>query len=429
MKNIYTVTVLAAMLCANGAAIAQSTSVSEADAARAAVIALKAAGPTSSDYTPPGARGSMDECSGAISLTVGTSCVTVNGDLASATESMPPITCNGFLNANANDHWYSFTATSAITNVEVTGGPDIDPVVEAFSGSCGSLTSVGCADATLVNETELVQIATTVGMTYYVRTYWWDYGTAPTDFSFTICAYQAGAGPANDLCADVAIENLTVGTPLTLTGTTASATVINDYAPGSLLDGSPGSVWHAFTTTECISLEISYCGTTPAFGNAWIVIATECPANDLIFNSSWNTTDCTDGNVTIYYDSLAAGTYYLPVMLDVGLANGPYTIELTATATPGDCVVGVGEVAADGLVWSIYPNPGNGDITVQWNGQAGRVTMELVDLRGRAVYQEAVAMTNGMQHQIPMAGQLTPGAYSLRVSSAQGTSEQRVIIR
>ena len=137
----------------------------------------------------------------------------------------------------------------------------------------------------------------------------------------------------NDNCAGVTAEALATGSTLTFTGTTAGATDAGDYVPGSELDGQPASVWHAFTTTECTDVTISYCGTTPAFGNVWIFLAPSCPAgDDYILASSYDFTTCPDGNVTLFYTFLPAGTYYLPVMFDDAQANGPYTIDVTAAA-------------------------------------------------------------------------------------------------
>lgn len=430
MKRSYSLFVAAALLASG--AMAQNTTVRGNDAARQAMLLAKQAGGTSSHHVPPtDARGSNDECAGAVIMTVSASCSPVNADWTSATESQAPITCNGFTNANANDLWFTFTATTAYTAVEVTGGPDTDPIIEVFSGSCGSLTSEGCADATLVNETEVVNLPTNIGETYYYRTYWWDYGTAPTDYSFTTCVYEGIAPPpvpVNDDCSTITPEALNVGTPLVFTGTTLGATVTNDYAAGSLLDGQGPSVFHAFTLSECAAVTINYCGTDPAFGNAWIVIGTECPVNELIFNTSWNTTECPDGNITIYYDSLSAGTYYMPVLQDAS-ANGPYTITLNAVATPGDCFTGVDEINAAGANWSVFPNPSNGDLTVQADQNLGLTTIEVIDLGGRVAYSEKVNLSNGQQHELRLAGQLSTGAYSVRLTSAMGRSEQRVMVR
>ena len=137
--------------------------------------------------------------------------------------------------------------------------------------------------------------------------------------------------PENDACGDVTAEALAVGGQLTFTGTTVGATNDGDYAAGSELEGEAPAVWHAFTTTECSSVTISYCGTTPAFGNVWVFLAPSCPAgDDYVLASSYDFALC-DGNVTLFYNDLPAGTYYLPVMSDMALAFGEYTLEVSAT--------------------------------------------------------------------------------------------------
>ncbi len=143
--------------------------------------------------------------------------------------------------------------------------------------------------------------------------------------------------PANDQCGDVTAEELTVGGALTFTGDNSGATIDGDYQAGSEIEGlGLPSVWHAFTTTECANVTVSYCATAPAFLNAWVVLATDCPTgDDLVFNSSWNTTECGNDNITISYINLPAGTYYLPVMMDLStetLAVGPYEVEVSASA-------------------------------------------------------------------------------------------------
>ncbi|HNK42513.1 MAG TPA: hypothetical protein PL002_15100, partial [Flavobacteriales bacterium] len=141
---------------------------------------------------------------------------------------------------------------------------------------------------------------------------------------------QRGGGPTNDDCGSVTAENLNIGGSVNFTGSTAGATDVGDYEAGSQLDGEAPSVWHAFTISDCADVTVSYCGTDPVFGNAWIVLATSCPASALVFNNNFDQTTCSDGNLTIRYLGLAAGTYYMPVMLDTAVANGPYTISVSA---------------------------------------------------------------------------------------------------
>lgn len=152
-----------------------------------------------------------------------------------------------------------------------------------------------------------------------------------------ILAGARGTAPPNDACSTVTPQSLSVGGSLTFSGNNTGATIDGDYEAGSQLDGlGLPSVWHAFTTTACSDVVLSYCNSDAGFAtNYWIIISSACPAGDasLVFNSANEQTTCPDGMGTITYTNLPAGTYYVPVLTDE--ANGVvgnYTIAVTATA-------------------------------------------------------------------------------------------------
>lgn len=146
-----------------------------------------------------------------------------------------------------------------------------------------------------------------------------------------------GTAPVNDGCGSVTAQSLNVGASLTFSGNNTGATIDGDYEAGSQLEsaGFP-SVWHAFTTTTCADVVVSYCNSDTGFSaNFWIVLATACPAGDaaLVFNSSWEQTSCPDGMATINYPNLPAGTYYVPVLTDEANGTvGNYTVNVSAAA-------------------------------------------------------------------------------------------------
>lgn len=130
-----------------------------------------------------------DDCSSAIMLTPATICSPVAGTTAGAGQSMAPTACNGGASANANDVWYSFTATTANDTILVEGIDDFDAVVELFSGACGSLTTLACENSNFpqgepVSE-RLFFSGLTVGSLYYIRVY--DYGHFSAAHNFNIC--------------------------------------------------------------------------------------------------------------------------------------------------------------------------------------------------------------------------------------------------
>ncbi|MCW5899916.1 MAG: T9SS type A sorting domain-containing protein [Flavobacteriales bacterium] len=174
-------------------------------------------------------------------------------------------------------------------------------------------------------------------------------------------AEMGGGGPANDLCSNVTPLPLAVGGQLVFNGTTTGATNTNDFVPGSPLDGLDPTVWHAFTTTTCANVTISYCGTNPAFGLVWIFLSPTCPAGaGYVLNTSNNFTACGDNNGTLLYEALPAGTWYVPVLYDAAQANGAYTLNVSAAACAGGyCTAGATSTQFEKISNVTYANINN----------------------------------------------------------------------
>jgi hypothetical protein len=186
--------------------------------------------------------------------------------------------------------------------------------------------------------------------------------------------------PPNDNCSSVIPAALTPGSPLSFTGTGIGAT--NDCPLLSFPE-----VWEAFSTTEELNVTIDFCGTSPALFSIFTVL-TQCQCDSLINcygTADWN---CGDGNASIIFRHLPAGTYYYPVMASEDAA-GPYTLHVTAevpsSAPENDNCANaepVGEVqdlefstyeaTFDGPgvcvttpnIWYLYTPSANGDVTV-----------------------------------------------------------------
>lgn len=129
---------------------------------------------------------SNDECDGAIPLTAHPTCETAFFTNPCATQSLPAITCGTFTGDASDDVWYSFTATS--TDMTVGGAPhgNMDIVMELFSGTCASLTSIACGDVGGPGVADdLIASGLTVGNTYYFRVY--DFRTL---YSYTYPGYD-----------------------------------------------------------------------------------------------------------------------------------------------------------------------------------------------------------------------------------------------
>ena len=103
-----------------------------------------------------------DVCSNAVSLNVDAACVAGNNQYATFDGPIPSLN-------KRSDHsiWYSFTAPSNGDNVEIRTLADFADVITVFSGSCGNLVEVACADFgqkllvtdLVANQTYFIQIS------------------------------------------------------------------------------------------------------------------------------------------------------------------------------------------------------------------------------------------------------------------------------
>lgn len=131
---------------------------------------------------PPPAN---DECTGALQLNAGSS---LSASTRRASQSMIAEACDGDAGDANDDVWFKFTPLQS-GNATITLTPDLifDGVINAYSGTCGSLVSLACADQGLDGETETLTLPNlTAEKTYYFRVY--GYGNAGKDGSFTLTA-------------------------------------------------------------------------------------------------------------------------------------------------------------------------------------------------------------------------------------------------
>ena len=128
-------------------------------------------------FPPP----SNDDCVNSTLLYSNTSCTNTSATIAGATASTGiPLGCAAA--GTYYDVWFSFTAASAVTEtITLNNASGIaSPRIQLYSGSCGSLNSVGCSSTTTLTASGLL-----VGTTYYVRVS--NFGaTSAADFNICI---------------------------------------------------------------------------------------------------------------------------------------------------------------------------------------------------------------------------------------------------
>ncbi|MDE3248500.1 MAG: T9SS type A sorting domain-containing protein [Bacteroidota bacterium] len=141
-----------------------------------------------------------DDCIGAMPVqpaVPGQIPVTIATTSVGATQSLP-----GCAGVAEDDIWFKFTATNSHHLITVTGS--LNPVIEVFSGTCGSLTPLGC-----FANTQAGPIALTVkadlgnlipGQTYFYRTYGYSGNNARGLVQTNVSSFPSS--PVNDECVN-----------------------------------------------------------------------------------------------------------------------------------------------------------------------------------------------------------------------------------
>jgi gliding motility-associated-like protein len=162
-----------------------------------------------------------DNCINAIQAIVNTDLQCVNPNYADLKGATPSIT-SGTCNANENDIWYKFTATSTTHTIQLEStdaiiGTLLAPVINLalYSGTCSSLNLIQCGSTTDVNNPTVpanaiighVANELTIGQTYYIRIV--TSLTTESSIPFKLCIGSVSCSGADPLCAGVTYANST----------------------------------------------------------------------------------------------------------------------------------------------------------------------------------------------------------------------------
>jgi hypothetical protein len=208
--------------------------------------------------------------------------------------------------------WYCYTASCTGKATIGLCGSDYNTKLGVWDGTNPYYDPMlGCNDDACGQQSEL-KVRVVQGNTYLIGAGGWKNHTGDGILS-TSCL-------VNDDCEDLTPVVLDDGVPVTFTGNNTNASHQCDFFDG-------GHTWHAFTIDTTMIVTLDYCTTDPLFTNAWLNLAIGCPCTGVTESGVYDFEACGDGNVTITWDYLDAGTYYYPVMLAEG-ADGPYTLHV-----------------------------------------------------------------------------------------------------
>lgn len=289
--------------------------------------------------TPPPAN---DNCASATSLTSAASCSPTIGTIIASTNSGVSVSCSGTAD---DDVWYSFTAVQASTTISLSSiGSNLSAsgtVIELFSGTCGSLTSIACNSGTGTSLSLSSSLA--IGVTYYVRVYSSGNTAITSNGNFDICVTHT-APLANDLCSTA--TNIT---PVTTCGATTNQTLLNATTTGSPTNGAGTTrdVWYTFTTPANIrnvQIAASNFGGSLTSSNTFIEAFTSSSCAAGVFTgTSIGTT--ASGTSSLSLTNLTPSTQYYFRVFTTGTATGGtsadwgFSICVSYTAVPSndDC--------------------------------------------------------------------------------------------
>ena len=261
-----------------------------------------------------------DNCASATPISVTANCsAPTNGTTTGAAASI----YSGCVGNADDDVWYKFTATATSQIISVVPSSGMDPVVQLFSGTCGSLTTLNCQDIGVSGQSETIYPSgLTIGNSYLIRIY--NYGAGSGSGNFTICVISPPPAPANDFCGGAI--SLSVNAVCTNTvGTTAGATQSYPGCVGTADD----DVWYKFTATNSTAtITVDPSSTMDAVvqlysGTCILLNPIQCMDNGLI-----------NGNEVINGVGLVVGTTYYVRVFDYYNGNGGATFNICITGPP-----------------------------------------------------------------------------------------------
>ncbi len=339
-----------------------------------------------SEVIPPPAN---DNPSGAVVLTTGTTCTGTSSTLpatlsATATSGITACTA-GTPGTPDDDIWYSFTTNSIAGTtyaISATGVSTYNAVLQLFSGTVGSLTSVNCVNATGNGGTETINAAAlATNTTYYFRVYHSGVGAANGNVSVCVvhtlptCLTSISATTGDYIWQGQSINFNTANNWLIYNGpssysvATAAPSAANIFIPSSTCFANQPAISSAPASVNNVSI---LSGATLDLGN-----------NTLTVNGNLSSSGTlTTGTSTVILNgssaqSITAGQAFYNLTIDnnLGVSLGQnITVTNNLTLTAGTLTVGARTLSINGSIIRSAGNidASNASATVLFGGSAAQ---------------------------------------------------------
>lgn len=259
-----------------------------------------------------------DNCSAATTLSVTAGCTPVAGTTAGATASI-----SGCVGNADDDVWYKFVATSTSHQITVTASASFDPVVQMFSGTCSTLTTLYCQDLGASGTSETIYATgLTIGTTYTIRVY--NYGAGSGSSTFTICITTPPPPPANNVCSGA--TSLTVNAACSYTASTSVGATQSLVGCSGTADDD---VWFSFVATN--SVQTVTVDPSSSMDPVVEMYSGSCAALTSIYCMD---NGFTNGNEVINAVGLTPGNTYFIRVYDYYASTGGAAFNICVTGTP-----------------------------------------------------------------------------------------------
>jgi hypothetical protein len=243
----------------------------------------------------------------------------------------------------------------------------------------------------------------------------------------TLPLSELGMTPENNICTTpdaVDVQNIgeCVGNYMEGDLTAAWNEAGADNIPTCDLAGILPSVYYSFNTGENNQLVIDLVSLAGKGNEVGFELYTECgEVTDLETNCVYNAS--VQGAMTV--DDVPTNTdmvIRIFTNLDFGSEAGPFEL-----CVSGQFVESVEELSAQNLI-EVYPNPNNGNFTIDNGSDAQTLSLDVVDLEGRSVYKEEFDVTPQSQTQITLSDKLSTGIYMMKVTRDDGFFEMEKLV-
>jgi len=305
-----------------------------------------------------------DECVAAINISDAKQEI---GTTESATESLPAGSC---ASGAVSDVWYKLTAARSGSFTVQASTVEFDLVLEAFSGSCGSLLSISCSNNGIGNETITISNAEQDNI-YYFRVY----SNAPANGRI---AADAGA---------FAIQVFGSALPVTLTSFKAQ--------PGE--NNAAMLEWNTTRETNSSHFDVEH----SKEGKAWTSIGNVTAAGE--------SADLKRYTFVHYTPSLGIN-YYRLRSVDM---DGTYSVSQIRSVDLGD----------SRRIGSVYPNPASGTLYLQNIDYASIKSARLFNALGIQIPVKQTPLTGAFN-----IDGLSSGMYHFIIDYKNGSVENHKVL-